>query len=289
MTVTEEELAGKVPLDSSAYESIAEKLARKMEEHLRSATLAFADQEFAAAFQALDRLPESRRTPALRELHRQCLELKQAQKHIETAERSAANGDYAFAVRTLEKIPEYARSGIISGKIEEARTLVKIGTHLERARRHLADYNYDAAVRTLKTVPEEDRVKEFTTLWNEANEKQSLVRRLRAELTQKWDELKLNRCVDLCAHTLSLLDQLLELHPNDETLKEQRNRTNELQQRVRHRDELCALAQERLDEFQYAEVVALLQQIDVELRQRNAALLKAEAVRCLREIQLPLR
>ncbi|MCH8124309.1 MAG: hypothetical protein IH853_14460 [Bacteroidetes bacterium] len=276
--MAEEELGGQIPLDSSACESIAEKLARKMEEHLRSATQAFADQEFAAAFQTLDRLPESRRTPALRELHRQCLELKEAQKHIETAERSSANGDYDFAVRTLEKIPEYVRSNIISDKIEEAHTLVKIGTHLERARQYLANFNYDAAVRSLETVPEEDRVDGFTTIWNEANEKRSLVRKLQTELKQKWDELKGNPSVDLCVHTFSLIDQLLELHPNDESLKEQRNQTDELQQRVRHRDEQCAVAQERFDELQYAEVVELLQQIDAELRPGKVAQLKAEAV-----------
>ena len=42
MTVAIDELKEQPPQDDSEYESIAEKLARKMEEHLRNATQAFA-------------------------------------------------------------------------------------------------------------------------------------------------------------------------------------------------------------------------------------------------------
>ncbi len=265
-------------LESRQDVSIAQRIEQKLAECLDSARQAFADQEFDAAFKALDEMPDSRRTGELRRLYQRCLNLKTAQELFDKGLSLVDGGDYEQAQEILQRIPEHAHTSSITELIQKVERLNRSASSLRQAQDLLGRYEYVRAQSVLTQIDEADRTDHFAAMLKEAVEKQTLSEELLERSDVLWQKGEATASTSVYEELAGFLPTLQDLRPDLPQTRSRREQVEHTLAQLRQRDKLLKQAQRHFEAYEDDAAIELLRSVDEQIRKGESLRLHDAAI-----------
>lgn len=265
-------------LESGQDGSIAQRIEQKLAECLDSARQAFVDQEFDAAFKALDQMPDSRRTGELRLLYQKCLNLKTAQELFDKGRSLVDLGDYEQAQETLQRIPEHSHTSPITNLIQKVERLNRSASFLRQAEDLLERHEYVRAQSVLEQIDEADRTDRFAALLQDAVAKQLLFEELLERSDVLWQEGETTASTSVYEKLAGFLQTLQDLKPDLPQTRSRREQVEHTLAQLRERDTLLKQAQGHFEAYEDDAAIELLRSVDERIRKGESLRLHDAAV-----------
>lgn len=270
---------------ASGRSQVEERVAGKVEESLRSAKRAFEKSDFSAALRAIEKVPDGHRTAEMKKLYESCEQLQNLQSLFQSVEKCFSKGEHAEAVRILEQLPEAARNEKSNELLNKAQMFVKTKPVIEAAQRRLAAHDYAEVIQVLEEIPKPYRSDDLVAMLQEAHTKQRRLKELRSEVDKVLANAGEKDSAEPYIESIPLLQQILELKPNDVDASRQTKEAERFRELYERRDYLYESAVDLFENRDYPSAIRLLDQVDAQLRTGQVAELQQRTQECLQKIE----
>jgi len=270
--------------DTSAAVTPRNAVEDKVREHFEAARAAYSEKDYASAARFLEQVPEIQLTADMRMLLDVCRQYCNARVQFDSASRSYSHGEYALAVRLLEQIPEHVRDEACQQLLEQARREARVKPVIEAAQRSLVRFEFVEAIRILEEIGPDERTPRLNELLHDVQSRVRRLKELRDDFERKRTAAREQISAELCNEALLIVDQALELKPNDAHFRELRIEMQEFRRLIEERNALYGRALEQFENQDYQGASATLRTISSDLCTGECSELLEKADSCEREV-----
>ncbi|GAB4155372.1 MAG: hypothetical protein Tsb009_32170 [Planctomycetaceae bacterium] len=238
----------------------------RAEEIFSDARRASRKNDFILAVETIEKIPEVFRTEAMQAFHKDACRQRDYIIQMDHAHTYLEEHQYEQAVHALEKIPEPDRDEKCLELLKEARMLENSRDALVLARRRFKVQDFEETIRILEAIPKEQRPEPVIALLMEAHTNVRKLADLWLWIGEAWKKAEASSEWKDYEEILSLLDDVLEIRPEDSEALERKAEIEVRRQKLKERDAILQKAKLFYKNRSYQSALENLDTVEQEIR-----------------------